>query len=395
MGRRLVVFAAIVALLVTACDAGRVTGVAGTGGSGRSGDGGPATSATFEQPGGLLAIPGGGFYVVDQGACVIRKVDAAGTITTVAGTGTCGYSGDGGPATSARIRPGSVMFPAPAGQLALDDAGNLYLADSDNFVVRRIAVDGTITTLAGPGSITTEGAGSFSTCSGTSAAAGGVAVTPDGTVYVACPQGIGKLLGDGTLQQIYSGNPVALASDAAGDLYFSTYENGRVWKRDAAGTVTLFADVESILGSAYSEITGLTVGPDGSVYGSLGPIEEIGPGGSTFIPVSGNRVIRIGSGTATVIGGTGVADPGSLQSGYGPQLDLTPYGIAVTSSGNLLVSSGRAVYRLNDAATATSWSGTDCDPAIYHPVPTSPVGTCRARTSPTATSAASTSQVRT
>ena len=113
--RRVAAVVAVLALVAVACEPGKTNPVAGTGTSGNTGDGGPATSATFETPGGIAAIPGGGYYVVDDTACVIRKVDAAGTITTIAGTGTCGYTGDGGPATAAQIHPGLSLpqFHAP------------------------------------------------------------------------------------------------------------------------------------------------------------------------------------------------------------------------------------------------------------------------------------------
>ena len=102
---RSLIAAAAIALVASACIPGTVTPVAGTGAGGGTGDGGPATSATFAVPSGVLVIPGGGYYVTDASTCVIRKVDAAGTITTIAGTGTCGDSGDGGPATTAKINP--------------------------------------------------------------------------------------------------------------------------------------------------------------------------------------------------------------------------------------------------------------------------------------------------
>lgn len=340
-------------LLVTACQPGALLPIAGTGTAGSSGDGGPATAATFRQPGGVLAVPEGGFYVVDGGACVIRHVDAAGTISTVAGNGTCGYSGDHGPATAAAINPKYSLFSAPSGQLALDAAGDLYLADSGNGVVRRIGSDGVITTVAGPGNPL------GSTCSGTDAAAGGITITPDGTVYLACANGIGKLLPDRTVQKVYSGNPVALTSSPAGDLYFSLYQTGQVWKRTPGGTTTLVADLGA---SSTTEITGLAFGPDGTLFGSLGLIGEItNVGGVPVVTyVSGNRIVQFRNGTGTVIAGTGDTDPGTLQGGDAAKLALSPGGIAATPSGNLIVSSGHAVYRLVVGPN-------ECNPSVFHP----------------------------
>lgn len=121
---------------------GIIDTIAGTMTQGDSGDGGPATSATFRQPMGLTFDIAGNLYIADYASHRVRKVDATtGIITTVAGTGNQGYSGDGGPATSAR-------FAYPWG-VAVDPAGNLYIADRNNYRVRKVDTNGTITTIAG------------------------------------------------------------------------------------------------------------------------------------------------------------------------------------------------------------------------------------------------------
>lgn len=122
---------------------GQVTRVAGTGRSGFSGDGGPATEADLGWVYDLAVDPVGNVYIVDLDHHRIRMVDTAGVITTVAGTGERGYSGDGGPATDARLYN-------PAG-IALDASGNVYFTDGWNNVVRLIDRRGVITTIAGNG----------------------------------------------------------------------------------------------------------------------------------------------------------------------------------------------------------------------------------------------------
>ena len=117
--------------------------VAGTGASGFSGDGGPATQATFNATSSVVVNPEGGFYFTDHYGHRIRKVDADGIITTYAGTGVSGFCGDGGPATSACLK-------YPDG-MALDIDGNLYVADGQNHRVRKIDTSGIITTVAGDG----------------------------------------------------------------------------------------------------------------------------------------------------------------------------------------------------------------------------------------------------
>jgi sugar lactone lactonase YvrE len=122
---------------------GAITTFAGTGAAGFSGDGGPATAAQLNTPR-FLAVGSGYLYVSDTGNYRVRRVDlATGTITTFAGTGVAGFAGDGGPATAAQ-------FSIPLG-LAVD-SGNLYIADPANMRVRRVDLaTGTITTFAGTG----------------------------------------------------------------------------------------------------------------------------------------------------------------------------------------------------------------------------------------------------
>ncbi len=122
---------------------GRVTRVAGTGVRGFSGDGGPATSAQLDGGHGVAFMSGGGFVLADTGNHRIRRVWPDGMITTVAGTGEPGYSGDGGPATAA-------MIEAPRGVSALPDGGFLF-PDSGNDRIRRVLPDSTIITVAGSG----------------------------------------------------------------------------------------------------------------------------------------------------------------------------------------------------------------------------------------------------
>lgn len=122
---------------------GTITTLAGNGTGGYSGDGGPAVAASLNGPKGVAVDAAGNLYIADTGNGRIRKVTPAGSITTVAGNGQAAYSGDGGPATAASLN-------APKG-LAVDAAGSLYIADTDNFRVRKVSPGGTITTAAGNG----------------------------------------------------------------------------------------------------------------------------------------------------------------------------------------------------------------------------------------------------
>src|SRR5579859_5681009 len=122
---------------------GIISTIAGNGEYGFGGDGGPATAASLANPFGLVMDAAGNLYICDVGSNRVRMVDKQGIITTVAGNGTPGYDGDGGPATQA-----SLNFPYAA---IVDYGGNLYIADYNNLVVRKVDPQGTITTFAGNG----------------------------------------------------------------------------------------------------------------------------------------------------------------------------------------------------------------------------------------------------
>ena len=130
---------------------GVISTVAGTGVRSYSGDGGPAKSARISAPRGIASTADGGYLIADTDNDRIRKVSAAGTITTVAGNGLRGFSGDGGPAVAASLN-------GPYSVSALAD-GTIYIADTVNHRIRRVAPDGTITTIAGTGSAGYSGDG--------------------------------------------------------------------------------------------------------------------------------------------------------------------------------------------------------------------------------------------
>jgi len=153
---------------------GTITTVVGTGKRGFSGNGGPAVAASLNTPT-CIAFHDGAMYFCDRENAVVRKVDATGVITTVAGTGHAGFSGDGGPATQARIND-------PNG-LAFDAAGNLYVATPDSGAVRVVTPAGVISTLPGTG---------HSTGHSGSSVVGPISPTDlvlaaDGTLYIADP----------------------------------------------------------------------------------------------------------------------------------------------------------------------------------------------------------------
>jgi hypothetical protein len=156
---------------------GTITTVAGTGTTGSGGDGGPATAAQLNQPTGLAIDATGNLYIGSDGSSYrIRKVNTLGVISTYAGTGTTGYSGDGGPATAAKI--GSFIY-----GLATDASGNLYMPDWTNNRLRMVSSSGIITTIAGTGTATSTGNGGPATTATVNSPAA-VCLDNTGNIYV-------------------------------------------------------------------------------------------------------------------------------------------------------------------------------------------------------------------
>ncbi|WP_242929066.1 LamG-like jellyroll fold domain-containing protein [Pontibacter vulgaris] len=265
---------------------GTITTVAGMGVATYGGDGGAATSAQLRNPSGVAVDAAGNIYIADYGNDRIRKVAANGTITTVAGTGVEGYSGDGGQATSAKlIDPYDV---------AVDAAGNLYIADYGNSRVRRVAANGIITTVAGSGIPGYSGDGGAAT-SAKLTIPRGVAVDAAGNLYIAdqSDNRIRKVSTNGIITTVagngtsgYSGDggaatsaqiryPTDVAVDAAGNLYIADQSNFRIRKVSTNGVITTVAgngtsgysgDGGAATGAQFSSAFGVCVDVAGSLY---------------------------------------------------------------------------------------------------------------------------------
>ncbi len=281
----------------TTSDLGTIVTVAGTGQLGDSGDGGPATSAQLYQPVCAVLDSAGNLYIGDAETDTIRKVAAeTGIISTFAGNGKHGYSGDGGPATSA-----SMEGPAAC---ALDSAGNLYVADGANNVIRKISVaTGVITTVAGNGA-----GGGFS-------GDGGPAIkaelnSPDGVVV-----------------------------DSSGNLFISDTSNQRVREVNAStGMISTIAGngtygYPGSGGKATSTVMGnpegLTLDSDGNLY-----IAEEGACAVAKLSLS--------TGTIAIVAGTGKSCSPGENNGDGGLAKLAslaePAGVALDSAGDIFIS---------------------------------------------------------
>jgi YD repeat-containing protein len=263
---------------------GRITTVAGTGTAGFSGDGGVATSAQLSGPVAVAVAPDGSLLIADTGNHRVRQVDPMGIITTVAGTGMEDFSGDGGPATAAALW-------LPRGVAVGPDCA-LYISDWGNIRVRRVAPDGTISTVAGNGSFGFSGDGGPATAARL-AGPQGVGIAPDGSLYIADDTnnrirkvdpagtittvagsgGIGGFSGDGgPATAALMRRPQSVAVTADGSLFIADFLNFRIRRVGPDGIISTLAgggtgtdDGGPATAATLSGPTGVTVLADGRV----------------------------------------------------------------------------------------------------------------------------------
>jgi len=343
---------------------GTITTIAGNGQYRFSGDGGPAGSANLNQPVGLGFDVSGNLLVADLSNSRIRMIRTDNSIQTVAGNGTFGFSGDGGPAVNAALN-------LPQG-VAADQAGNFYIADQFNDRIRQVKPGGTITTLAGGGvAIGDNGPPSQAKLSFPWSVAvdaqGGVLiadsfnnrirrVAPDGrTITTIAGVGVAGFSGDaGPATSARLSAPRAVAVDGSGRIYFSDTGNNRVRFINSAGTIQTLAGGGAALGD-NGPATGATLNNPRGLAIDLA--------GNVYIADSfNNRVRRVApGGTITTVAGTGTAGfSGDGDLAAMAQLN-TPQGVAIDAAGNLYIADVenhrvRAVLAERPMVTATATS---------------------------------------
>ena len=289
--------------------AGYLTRVAGTCQAGFSGDGGSATSAQLNSPEGVAVDYAGNLYIADQGNHRIRQVNPAGIINTYAGTGVPGYTGENVQATTAQLN-------SPLG-IAVDPSGNLYIADQFNQRIRKVDTNGAITTIAGNGQTGTSGDGNAAILATLTLpnsvaldAAGDIyisdassqirKVNAGGTITHVAGTGVSGYSADSVPAVTAPlAKPSGLAVDAAGNLYIADQNNQRIRKIDGSGIITTYAGGNGI-GSAG----------DNSAATSAQLVSPIGVamdyGNNLYIADQSNRVRKVDAfGIITTAAGTG------------------------------------------------------------------------------------------
>ena len=322
-----------------------ITTVVGTGEAGYTGDGGTATEATLRQPRDTAVGPDDSVYITDTLNNVVRRVAPDGIISTFAGTGEEGYGGDGGPATAAQLHwPHDVT---------VDDAGNVYVADSNNQRIRMIDTAGTITTIVGNGESGYNGDGIPATEASmrfpkSIALYGGSLYFADslnsriravdmstGLISTVAGNGERGYGGDdGPALEAMFNIPQRIAIDDLGNLYVADTRNNRIRFIDMATGL-----IRTVVGTGEDSYTG----DEGlAVDATISTPRGIALGGQNnlYIADSGNHAIRrvnLGNGNIYTVVGTG--EPGYEGDG-GPSGDADvdgPRGLSVTPDGSLIV----------------------------------------------------------
>ena len=286
-----------------------ISTVAGNGIMGYSGDHGPATAAEINEPVGVVADKAGNIYFTEMTSNRVRKVDTAGIITTIAGTGANAHSGDNGPATAADVS-------GPSG-IAVDTAGNIFFTEFIGLTVRKISTTGTITTVAGGGSTYANGVAATATI-------------------------------------LY--NPVSLAVDRANNIYIDDHQMNVIRKINTSGIISLFAGIADSAGfsgdggpataAKMSDPIGIATDTAGNVYIVDG--------------IDNNRVRKVDTaGIITTIAGNGIAGF-SGDSGPATAAKLNaPYGVSVASNGNIFIAdlNNRRIRVVYPSGMITTYAG--------------------------------------
>ena len=317
--------------------------IAGNGTTGSSGDGGNATAAQLYYPFDVAVDAGGNLYISDQANSLIRKVSTTGIISTFAGTGAASFGGNGGPATAAQID-----FPQG---LAIDATGNMYIADGDNDYIRKINTSGVISSIAGNGSGGNTGDGGQATAAELSFPTGVAVdgsgniyiadkennsirrVNASGIISTMAGTGVAGYSGDGGAATAAKlNNPSGVVVDAAGNVYIGDKINNRVRKVTPSGNITTIAGngTAAFGGDSGPATAAQLSSPEGLAIDATGNIYVADAGNNRIRKITSGGIISTiaGSGTAGAGGDAGPATDAQLNG---------PSGVAIDGPGNIYI----------------------------------------------------------
>ncbi|MEU9125267.1 RICIN domain-containing protein [Streptomyces sp. NPDC048506] len=349
-----------------------ISTVAGTGVAGFKGDNEPAVSAQLNRPYGIAVDSTGTLYISDYINHRVRKITTDGKISTVAGTGVPGFSGDNGPAVSAQLH-----YPR---EVAVDSAGAVYIADTNNHRVRKITTDGKISTIVGTGTAGFSGDGGAATAARLHTPLGVTAdstdtlyitdhgnhrvrkITTDGKISTVAGTGAAGFMGDGGPAVSARLNaPYAAAVDGAGDLYIVDAANHRVRKVTADGKIS------TVAGTGTAGFAG-DDGPAASAKLNFPVGLVVDSTGTLYISdYSNHRVRKItADGKISTVAGTGTAGSGG-DGGPAASAQLNnPFGLAVDCVDTLYIAdhannrvrkiASVKLAGLPDSGTVVSWA---------------------------------------
>jgi sugar lactone lactonase YvrE/PKD repeat protein len=265
---------------------GIISTVAGNGTAGYSGDGGAATNAELDNPWGVAVDGSGNLYIADCENNRIRMVNISGIINTVAGNGSLGYSGDGGAATSAKL-----LFPSG---VAVDGSGNLYLADKYNNAIRMVNTSGIINTVADNGTWGYSGDGGAAT-----------------SAELNCPAGV--------------------VLDSSGNLYIADWFNNRIRMVNTSGIIS------TVAGNGKEGYSGDGEAATNAELDNPGGVTMDGSGNLYIADTRNNRIRMVNtSGIISTVAGGGTGGLGDGGAATNAELNY-PIGVALDSSGNLYI----------------------------------------------------------
>jgi trimeric autotransporter adhesin len=350
--------------------AGVITTVAGNGKRGFDvdrisiGDGGNATFAQLNSPRGVSVDSAGNLYIADYGNGRIRKITPDGVITTIAGNGSPGSNGDGGQAIYAQIGlPNSV---------AVDSSGNLFMSDNMNYCIRKVTLDGVISTVAGNGKHGYSGDGGEATSAQLDRPEGVAVdfsgnvyiadlwncrirkVTPDGIITTIAGNGTRGSIGDGGLAALAQlDRPMGVAVDSARDIYIADTFNHCIRKVTLDGVIATVAGnaTRGPMGDGGQAISAQLWNPQGVIVDSTGNL---------YIADTDNRRVRkvTPNGVITTVAGNG-SYGSSGDGGQATSAQLTPNAIAIDSAGNLYIADtwNHRIRKVTPAGVITTVAG--------------------------------------